>query len=250
MFKLIWKDSLHFDKNAFLTSSYIPLIYYMNIAIFNLNRSSTNQNIISLFYLITIMLYTFFPIKLAKGLYLCPLTEEDRKKYLLTANYLRFGIIMFIYAAVLIVMRILLKTNSIILLLQYLFGGFIFISLGFLFIHPGTGSVESAMQIYYSAQKIPVNIKPKIKKMEKKKAVLSLMLLIIPLVLGITSLLLLGSKNQINPWMLFYYIPSCICSLICIIFFYIKFLDEVLTFSVNRESYHYLKKKAGVFHAD
>ena len=73
--KLIWKDSLHFDRSAFFTSYNILIIFYINLFI-NFGSRSAHHIILGMFYIIVIILFTFFPIKLAKGLYLCPLQRR------------------------------------------------------------------------------------------------------------------------------------------------------------------------------
>ena len=50
-----------------------------------------------------------------------PSTEEDRK-YIITACYMRFGILMLIYGIVLLVSRFLLEASNLILFLQYVCG--------------------------------------------------------------------------------------------------------------------------------
>lgn len=249
MLKLILKDSLHFDKNTFISTSAVPMLFYIYMYNIFLSRSAYRA-VIGLFYIIVFVLYTLFPIKLAKGLYLCPLTEDDRKKYLLTAGYMRFAVVMILYGIVLLVSGFILETGYIILLIQYVFGGIVLCAITLLYVHPGVHSTETAMQTFYSANKIPVNIRPKFKKLNKKTSGISLSLLIIVLILGTIGVMLPINKNKLNPYMWFYFIPSFICSVICIFIYYKKYMNEVLTIYANQEVYHYLKKKAGIFHAD
>jgi len=203
-----------------------------------------------MFFFIVIILFAFFPIKLAKGLYLCPLTEKDRKKYLLTASYMRFGILMFIYGIVLFVSRMFIEASNIILLLQYMSGGLVIFIMILLNIHPGVGSIETAVQTYYSVHKLPVTIKPKIEKLNKRTAKLSIALLIAVFILGAAGLFLPMNKKELNPYLWFYYIPAFICSFICILIYCRKYLNETITIYANQEIYYYPKMKAGVFHAD
>lgn len=249
MLKLIWKDSLHFDRSAFFTSYNILIIFYINLFI-NFGSRSAHHIILGMFYIIVIILFTFFPIKLAKGLYLCPLTEEDRKKYIITACYMRFGILMLIYGIVLLVSRFLLEASNLILFLQYVCGGIIILILALLCIHPGSNSMDNAMELYYSVRKIPLHIKPKIKKLNKKIANYSMLLLIIAVILATVGVLLIIDKKEFNPYLWFYYIPAFIVTFNCLLIYYRKYLNEIITFNANQEIYHYLKKKAGVFRAD
>lgn len=248
MLKLILKDSLHFDKDNIFASSNMPLLYF--IYLFNFASRSSKQFVFWIFYVMVILLFTLFPIRVAKGLYLCPLTENDRKKYLMISVYFRFGLLMLLYGVILIIAWMLYKTSGLILLLQYIYGGIIIFALSLIGIHPGINSIETAMQVYYQTQKIPINIKPKLKKLERKTAVSSMLILITILALGSVGLLLLLDKKVLNPYLWLYYIPSFICCLICIFIYYRKYINEVTTICVNREIYTYLKKKAGVFHAD
>lgn len=69
VWKIIWKDSLKFDGKMQNVSQLLPMIFVMDLIMY---LKSTHQLIICLFYMMTILLFAFFPIKLAKGLYLCP----------------------------------------------------------------------------------------------------------------------------------------------------------------------------------
>jgi len=249
VWKIIWRDSLRYDGSAFYMSSIIPLLCYINIFNF-VNSKSIHQLIVRMFFIAVVLLFIFFPIRLAKGLYLCPLTEKDRKKYLMTACYIRFGILMLLYTIVMIFLRIFFEVNIIVLLLQYVFGGIVIFTITLLYLHPGIYSAESAMQTYYSVRKTPIHIKPKLKKLNKKTAKRSITLLIIAMVFGAVGLFLSMSKYELNPFLWFFYIPDLLCLAICLIVYYKKYLNEVIAFYANQEFYHYMKKEAGVFHAD
>lgn len=168
----------------------------------------------------------------------------------MAACYIRFGMLLFMYEIVLFVSGIFLKVDIITLLLQSVFGGLIIFTMTLLYIHPNVYSMETAMQTYYSARKIPIHIRPRLMKLNKKTAGLSVTLLIVVLVLGMVGIILPPDRKELNPILWFYYIPAFICSVICIIIYYKKYLDVVITFYANQENYHYLKKKAGAFHAD
>lgn len=249
MWKLILKNSLHLDNKTFYTPSTIPLLYFINL--FNIiSRQSSNQVIILVFYLVLIIIYALFPIKLAKGLYLCPLTEDDRKKYLMTAAYMRFGILMLIYGILLLINRVIYQPSIIILVLQYIFGSLLIFTITLLYIHPGIYSVDTAMQTYSALKKMPVNSKPKAIKVSRKTAGKSIALLIAVTLVCTVALFLPGSKKELNPYLWYYYIPAFICSVSCIVIYYKKYLDELISLFANQELYQYMKKKAGVFHAD
>lgn len=96
----------------------------------------------------------------------------------------------------------------------------------------------------------PLPQREKMKNKEKKIAIYSSLLLIIPLILGVIGILLPINKKELNSYLWFYYIPSIIISAICILIYFRKYFDEVIAISTNHDIFHYIKKKAGAFHAD
>lgn len=250
MWKLIWKDSLHYDKSNTTTIIYFPMLYISFMNLFLIGKHSEYEYIFGLYFLCSFVILTIFPLKLAKGLYLCPLTETERKKYLVTACTLRLGMMMLLLGLILMVSRFFLEANNFILLLQFVCTGIIVLA-AILLSLPSSSAADIARQQYYLAQKLPLPSKPKVRQEEGKAAIYSSLLLITALILACIGAILPMNDKEFNVLLWLYYIPSIIVSIVCLMVYFIKYFDRIITINANREGYHYLrKKKVGAFHAD
>jgi len=221
----------------------------MNLLLFE--KHSEYDYIFGFSFLLVLATLTIFPLKLAKGLYLCPLTEAERKKYLMTACFLRLGMMMLLFGLILLVSRFFLEANNFILLLQFVHTGIILLGGILLSLFPGSYAMDMAKQKYYIAQNLPVPKKPKMGKDERKTAIYSNLLLITAIILAWVGVLLPMNDKEFNILQWLYYIPSFLVTIACMIVYFMKYFDEVITINANREVYRYLgKKKAGAFHAN
>lgn len=251
VWKLIWKDSLRFDRSINSSVTLLPLVYstYMNMFLLR-SDNSFYEFVFGIYFLIVLVVSTVFPVKLARGLYLCPLTEGERKKYLVTACYLRVGVMMSLLGVFLIVSKLFLEADYRILLMQFIWMTIVILGIVYLCLLSGTNSLEMARQRYYTAQNITAPKILKESRLEQKTVVYSNLLLIIALVLGILGVILPMRYKEINIYLWIYYISSFTVSVVCIIVYLRKYFDEIITFSANRESFYYQKKRTGGFHAD
>lgn len=251
MWKLIWKDSLHYDRNNYSTIAFFPMIYVTYMNLFVLGNHSEYKYIFGICFFLILIILTIYPLKLAKGLYLCPLTEAERKKYLIVACFLRLGTMMLLLGLVLMVSQFFLEADNLILLLQFICAGIFILGAILISLLPGSYSADLAKQKYYITQNLPVPKKPKVGQEERKTTINSILLLLTVLILAFIGILLPMNDKKFNILLWLYYIPSFLVSVVCMIMYFMKCFDEVITINANREVYHYLrKKKAGAFHAD
>ena len=251
MWKLIWKDSLHYDMSNFSAISFYPMIYITYMNLFVLGKHSEYKSIFGILFFLILLILTIFPLKLAKGLYLCPLTEAERKKYLVIACFLRLGTMILLLGLVLMVSRFFLEADNLILLIQFICGGIFILGAILTSLLPGSNSADLAKQKFYIAQKLPVPKKQKVVPEELKTTIKSILLLLTVLILAFIGILLPMNAKEFNKLLWFYYIPSFLVSVVCMLVYFIKYFDEGITFNANREVYQNLrKKKAGAFHAD
>jgi hypothetical protein len=188
------------------------------------------------------------PIRLAKGLYLCPLSEKDRVNYLKMACYFRLAIFEALLAAILIIIRQVYQVESMKLLLAFLCLSGVFLTLLLL---SGFYNPETAKQQYYIANKLTVPKKISSSKEKYKKASIGIYLLIITFILSLIGMLLSFSKQPFNLVWLFYYIPTTAIGTLCMLIYFIKYFNDFITINANYEAYYNVrKKKVGVFHAD
>lgn len=251
MLKLIWKDSLHYDRSNYPALALSPIIYFNFMNLFLLGDHSEYKYIFCFCFFLILAMLTIYPLKLAKGLYLCPLTEAERKKYLMTACFLRLGTMMFLLGLIFIGSRFFLDADNLILLLQFICTGIFILGAILISLYSGSYSADMAKQQYYIAQKLPVPKKQKVVQEERKTTLNSMILLITVLILTFLGILLPMNDKEFNILLWLYYIPSFLVSFICMMVYFMKYFDEVITINANREGYHYLrKKKVGAFHAD
>lgn|GEM_PF-1281004 len=254
MWKVVWKDSLRFEGNAIFTSPYVPILHYLYL--YNIMYSrSVLQAIIWIFFYIVFFSLTFFPVRLAKGMYLCPLTTDDRKKYIMTACYLRFGMLTTLYGLVLVISGIFLEVNNINIFLKFISGSFMIFYLVIFSIGIFSDPMETAKRRYYTKHKLPYPSKaaaknPAVNEQGKKTEIVSAVIMGTAILPGFIGVMLPINKTAFNPYYLFYYIPSFIVSFICSIIFYVKYMDGIINASANREIFEAKNVKAGVFHAD
>ena len=251
MWKLIWKDSLHYDRSNYSISALTPILYANFLNWILLGDHYVYKYIFGIYFFLFFLTLAIYPLRLAKGLYLCPLTEAERKRYLMAACFLRLGTMMLLLGLILMVSRFFLEADNLILLLQFICMGIIILGAILLSVSPDSYSADLAKQQYYIAQKLPVPKKPKVGQEERKTVIYSILLLLTVLILALIGVLLPIKDNEFNKQLWLYYIPSFLISVVCMLVYFMKYFDEVITINANREVYHYLrKKKAGVFHAD
>jgi hypothetical protein len=158
---------------------------------------------------------------------------------------------MLLFGLILMVSRLFLEVNSFILLIQFIYTGFILLGSILLSLLPSYYASDIAIQKYYFSKNLPVPVKPKMEKEERKTTIHSNILLITTIILAWIGVLLPMNDKEFNMLLWLYYIPSFLVSSACIVVFFMKYFDEVITFNANHEMYHYIgKKKAGTFHAD
>lgn len=247
MWKLIWKDSLHINKSNVFTKIYFPIYYYflyMNF-IFTLENVSVFHyiSVISLMA-ITISL-GLFPIKLAKGLYLCPLTEKDRKKYLKLSCLLRFVTLMTLLALILLVFSFFIDYDSLLLVYQYIFSVLFTLSTILMFVSDNNSGIQNLQ----TANKTKVKADNNHVKNASSFLLISIMILS---TLGVCLPVFFKSNDHgLNFIKCLYNIPSIIICLIFFVIYFVKYFDKILSIKANCEVFTYSpNKKAGVFNAD
>ena len=247
MWRLMISDSFHL-RNANPTS-YIYLIYfniYLNLIIHISN--SGYQQIVLIFSILMLLSLFVSPIQLAKGLYLCPLTEKDRKDYLKTICITRFILMEFLLVLIIIIIRHLYQVETIKLTLIFVCYSYVILTLLFL---SGFYNPQYAKQQYYIANKLPIPKELKLSRENSRNPIVGIYMLITILVLSSIGMFLafLGYSFDIR-W-LFYYIPALLVSTISMLIYFIRYFDIFITINANHEVYSYTrKKKVGAFHAD
>ncbi len=241
MWKLIITDSFHFNQIGYNVNIYI---LYLNFCVLMQNMTHGY----TIFFLILGMLSLLSPIHIAKGLYLCPLTENDRKKYLKSACLLRFVF----HEVVLIVIMALLELFHQ-LEFRVLFLIFICVSVEFLALLLLTGfyNPEAVKKQYYIMNKLTPPTK-KLPLNEKYQTPLNgIYLLTIALIFSCIGMVLPAFLGSYDVRWLLYYIPAFLICFLCMLFYFLRYFDLFITINANQEMYSYLrKKKVGAFHAD
>ena len=253
MWKLIWKDSFHRDRESLIIMPYLVIIYLNLFNIITNGLFSGYKVIFILYFMFVLAIMTSFPIKLAKGLYLCPLSEVERKRYLVTACFMRLTMFMLLFGIILIGSRFFLEADNLALIIQFCCLGIIILGVVLSSLIYGSLSSAAARQRYYATQNIPVPQKPKPKQKGRKGKFYGDLYMTASLVLALVGVILPMNTKILKPQLWLYCVPALIISCICMIIYFKKYLDkyliEVTTLNANREVYHLRKKKAGVYDA-
>lgn len=249
MWRLVWKDSFHLNKNNASSMIYTPMyLCYFNL--FVLGDHSAYEYVFSICFLCFLVMMALFPIKLAKGLFLCPLTEVDRNKFFYTACLLRFGFMTALLGLTLFVSRFFLKANSLILVLQFICSVVIILVGILLCINTGSSATNLAVRQYYITQKLPVPVQP-MKKSDRRANLYSNLMLAGILILGTIGVLLHMDDMVFNRLLWLYYIPAMIVSIVLFTTYFTKYFMTIVAINVNREVFDYSpNKKVGAFDAD
>lgn len=245
MWKLIWKDSFHINESIVFTKLYFPIyLLYVNFIIKLKDASAFHYVFVVCLIAITISL-GIFPIKLAKGLYLCPLTENERKRYLKLSCLLRFVTIMLLFALILIILLFFIDYDKLSLAYQYVFSGFFTLSGILAFISDNNTGRQSPQAAN----------KAKVKTESDNIKNITLFLLISILILSTLGVYLpvffIGNPHSLRIIKWLYNIPSIIICLIFFTVYFVKYFNKVLSIKANCEVFTYSpNKKAGVLNAD
>lgn len=247
MWKLIIADSFHFNKISFQTNFYfLGASIYFNTLI---QAKASIYTIILLVLLLSLMISMMLsPIRIAKGLYLCPLTERDRKRYLKAACFFHYIFYEVVFAVILIFTSLVYHFN-----LRVLLFIFICISVVYLTILLLTGfyNPEMVKKQYFIVNKLPLPSKKQTAEGKYETPLKGIYLLVTALILSSIGLLLPGFVKSYQDWWLLYYIPAFFLCFTCILLYFRRYFDLFITINANYEMYSYAgKKKAGVFHAD
>lgn len=245
MWRLMIADAFHWNSESLSMSLYY--ILYFNLFFNMINRSSNIGCIaIFLFFVFLSLSLLFFPIRLAKGLYLCPLTETDRINYLKKTCFFRFFAYEFLLILILLILRYTYHLQYVQLLLFFLCSTGMILDLLFL---AGFYNPLSAKKLYYTANKLPVPEVLKSMEETNRTPLTGTILLILTLILCCIGITLPFNNQHFDYRWLYYYVPALLLSAICLILYFIKFFPVFITINANHEVYSY-RKKAGVFHAD
>ena len=247
MWRLMISDSFHLN-NATTTSTFyiIYFNFYINIVL----RISDSEYKIIIMTLSLILLASMLlsPIRLAKGLYLCPLTENDRKKYLKMMCLSRFIFMELLYGFVLLAIKQIYHIDTIKLILIFICISFMLLTL---LLMTGFYDPRFAKQQYYLMNKLPIPKDIKITKETSRTPIAGIYLLITTLILSSIGVFLAFLDYPFDLRWLFYYIPCILVSVICMLIYFIRYFDIFITINANHEVYSYTRrKKAGAFHAD
>lgn len=247
MLRLMIADSFHPDFGT--PQSLFYLIYFIFYSNFVIGFTDSGYDF-AISFLLLFMLFSLAisPIRLAKGLHLCPLTETDRKNYLKLLYGFRLAIFEVMFIILLIVFRLLYHFEFIKLLLTFIcITGVLVTSL----LLTGFYNPRSVKQQYYIANKLPVPKELKSGSNIYRTSSVGIYMLIIALVLCCIGVFLTFISQAFDLRWLFYYVPAIIISSICMLIYFIKYFDIFITINANHEVYSYTrKKKAGVFYAD
>ncbi|MGB4658113.1 MAG: hypothetical protein WBI07_02910 [Mobilitalea sp.] len=247
MWRLMIYDSFHLNNASPASSFY--LIYFSIYINFILNM--TNSGYARILTVISLIMFVFqflSPIRLAKGLYLCPLTEKERKNYLKMMCFSRFFLMEAVYAFLLIIIRRIYHVEVIKLIILFMCMAYVLLTILLL---SGFYNPQVVKQQYYITNKLPVPNELKITKEKSRTPITGIYLLSIALVLSIIGTVLAFLDQSFDIRWLFYYIPALLISTICISFYFMRYFDIFITINANHEIYSYTrKKKVGAFHAD
>lgn len=247
MWRLMIADTFHWDNATFSTPIYYILYFniYFNMVI---RQANSRYDAIIIFMLFVSLSLVFFPIRLARGLYLCPLTEKDRINYLKKICFFRFTIYECIMILILLIISQIYHFQIIQLLLVFLCCTGMILDMLFL---GGFYNPVVAKKNYYIMNKLPVPKKLNSMEETNRTPLTGTILLILTLILCCVGIILpVGEQNFDYRW-LYYYIPALSISTICLIIYFIRFFNLFITICANQEVYSYThRKKAGVFHAD
>ncbi|HKL98648.1 MAG TPA: hypothetical protein VJZ06_01915 [Mobilitalea sp.] len=253
MWKLIWKDSFHRDRESITIMPYYLIIYLNFFNIFSFGNPSEYEIVFLLYFIFVLTIMTIFPIKLAKGLYLCPLSEGERKRYLVIACSIRLTMFMSLFGLILIGSRFFLEADNQVLLLQFCCSEIITLGVVLSSLILGSISSAAARQRYYATKNIPAPQKSKQKQKEQKGETCAVLYMTASLLLALVGVILPMNTKIIKPQLWLYCLPTLIISCICMIVYIKKYLDKYLimvtTLNANSEVHYLRKKKAGVYNA-
>jgi len=247
MWRLMISDSFHLKNTS--TSPSFYLIYfsiYINIIL-----NTTNSVYERVLFVISLMMFLFLfisPIRLAKGLYLCPLTEKDRKNYLKMMCFSRFFLMELLYAFLLIGIRRIYHVEAQKLVILFMCLTYVIL---IVLLMAGFYNPQVAKQQYYISNKLPIPIELKARREKSRTPITGIYMLFITLVLASVGIIPAFLDDPFDIRWLFYYIPALLISVICMLIYFMKYFDIFITINANHEVYSYTrKKKAGAFHAD
>ena len=247
MWKLIIADSFHINRTGFHEGNqFILFSIYFNVII---RMNDSYYMIILSLLLLFLMSYMFLaPIRVAKGLYLCPLTENDRKKYLKMVCFIRFVIHEAMLGVILILLRLVYQFEFRMLLLIFLSISIEYMTILLL---GGFYNPDMVKRQYFFRNKLPIPKKYNHCINQYKTPRIGFCLLIIAFILSCIGTFLPGFIDSYDDRWLFYYVPALSICFICLFFYFLQYFDLLITVNANHEMYSYThKKKAGVFHAD
>lgn len=245
MWKLIWKDSFHLNKTNNILKTYFPIyILFFNNFIYIIKDTSW-YDIVFVIYLIVMLLgLAIFPISLARGLYLCPLTDYERIKYLKSACYLRIITMMSLLGIVLILMSFFIDTNNSFILVRYVYAGFFSLSGIALSVHDGNGGIQNPQDANNA------KVKDENDRLKTHSTILSLIIFILS-VIGIYLPMFIKSDKVLNLMKWLYNLPAITISITLLMIYIVKYFNKSLSIKANCEAFTYLpKKKVGVFGGD
>ncbi len=246
MWKLLVADTFHLrNYNAQNTYGFFLIIMYMNLFL----QFGKNQYFVFFagIFILSVLVFLLPPIRIAKGLYLCPLTEQDRKKYLKLSWFTRLIFIETILVLLLFLLYFLKTFDLYALILLFLTTSLLFMTTLLL---TGFYNPEVVKKQYYLHNKLPV---PTNRPLPEKSRIPKngIILLGIVLVLSIIGLFILVLSAPVTYLWLFYYIPSFLLSFILLLLYFTRYFDLFLTINANYEMYSYAgRRKAGVYHTD
>lgn len=247
MLRLMIADSFHPDIAT--PQSLFYIIWFSFYTNFVIRIADSGYGFaISLLLLFMLLSLAISPIRLAKGLYLCPLTEEDRKNYLKLLYVFRLTVFEVIIIILLIICRLIYHFELLKLLITFLsFTGVLITSV----LLTGFYNPRIAKQQYYIANKLPVPQELKNYRDASRTPSTGTYMLILALVLCCFGMFLSFRGQAFDLRWLFYYIPALIISIVCLLVYFTRYFDLFITINANHEVYSYTrKKKAGVFYAD
>lgn len=243
MWKLILADSFHLNHTSYQTSltSICMSIY---ISFLYQSWDSRYRTIMLILYILLILSFMISPIRITKGLYLCPLTEKDRKRYLKLAFLFRYICYELLFAVVMISAVFIKQYDYRILLLIYISISIVFLMTLLL---SGFYNPEIVKRQYLIMNKLPVPIEKQPSSKKKQSSQNGVYLLVITMFISIIALFIPVSKDLYDNRWLFFYIPAYILCFLCLQLYFSRHFDSFITINANYEIYSFThKKKAGV----